>query len=653
MREKFNPKVSIIIPVYNGSNYLREAIDSALAQTYKNTEIIVVNDGSTDEGKTDEICKSYGNKIRYFKKENGGVSSALNMGIEKMQGEYFSWLSHDDVYYPNKIEEQVKVLDKLEDKNTVLYSNVEYIDENSETIFKTEYEKEFSIQTLSNGVFPVFCGYPNGCSMLIPKKCFEKVGTFDEELKTANDYDMWFRLFQKCPIQFTPKTLIKYRFHNNQGTKIAPEESRLAESEKVWIRAIKVLEKSEVESFGVEPVKFYYDLAKRMKEAGKERTYKLAMKRAEEYYEEKGPIVSVIMPCYNSDKYLREAIDSILEQTFSNFELIVVDDGSTDKTWETIQEYKKKDFRIVATKNLHNKGIPGGMNTGLDFCRGTYITRMDSDDISLPSRFEKQITFLKENDEYGFCSVNMLAFGKINSPALYKEQNAPLEWLFFWSNPVPSAAAMYRAEIIKENNIRFRDYKVAQDYDFLAQIATKTKGYVLYDEFLYHYRIHLKSNFQKNFDLALANSKEINANFIRRVIGEKPSSVHWDLTEFTIPTHGEKDLDLFEAVEWVELLLTRSRKFWNWEEEQYEDAISDGQKRITDYFTAKIKKDLKGEIAKKDEEIEVLRRESSKESIRIVEYPSLLKGKYKRFWELVDTQGWKTTLKNIILKFKR
>jgi glycosyltransferase involved in cell wall biosynthesis len=293
------------------------------------------------------------------------------------------------------------------------------------------------------------------------------------------------------------------------------------------------------------------------------------------------------------------------------------------------------------------------MNTGLDFCRGTYITRMDSDDISLPSRFEKQITFLKENDEYGFCSVNMLAFGKINSPALYKEQNAPLEWLFFWSNPVPSAAAMYRAEIIKENNIRFRDYKVAQDYDFLAQIATKTKGYVLYDEFLYHYRIHLKSNFQKNFDLALANSKEINANFIRRVIGEKPSSVHWDLTEFTIPTHGEKDLDLFEAVEWVELLLTRSRKFWNWEEEQYEDAISDGQKRITDYFTAKIKKDLKGEIAKKDEEIEVLRRESSKESIRIVEYPSLLKGKYKRFWELVDTQGWKTTLKNIILKFKR
>ena len=75
MLKQFTPNVSIVIPVYNGSNYVREAIDSALSQTYKNIEIIVVNDGSTDD--TDEICKSYGNKIRYFKKENGGVSTEI------------------------------------------------------------------------------------------------------------------------------------------------------------------------------------------------------------------------------------------------------------------------------------------------------------------------------------------------------------------------------------------------------------------------------------------------------------------------------------------------------------------------------------------------------------------------------------------------
>ena len=90
------------MPVYNGANYVREAIDSALAQTYDNIEIIVVNDGSSDGGRTEEICLAYGDKIRYFSKPNGGVASALNLAVREMTGEYFSWLSHDDLYYPQK-----------------------------------------------------------------------------------------------------------------------------------------------------------------------------------------------------------------------------------------------------------------------------------------------------------------------------------------------------------------------------------------------------------------------------------------------------------------------------------------------------------------------------------------------------------------------
>ena len=105
-----NPKVSIIIPVYNGANYVAEAIDSALAQTYKNIEIIVVNDGSRDDGATEKVVLSYGDKIKYIAKENGGVSTALNRGIAEMTGEYFSWLSHDDAYTPEKIENQVALI---------------------------------------------------------------------------------------------------------------------------------------------------------------------------------------------------------------------------------------------------------------------------------------------------------------------------------------------------------------------------------------------------------------------------------------------------------------------------------------------------------------------------------------------------------------
>lgn len=108
MNEEFSPLVSIVIPVYNGADYLGEAIDSALMQTYGNIEVIVVNDGSNDE--TDAIARSYGDKIRYYSKKNGGVATALNLGIENMRGEYFSWLSHDDIYMPEKIELQINKL---------------------------------------------------------------------------------------------------------------------------------------------------------------------------------------------------------------------------------------------------------------------------------------------------------------------------------------------------------------------------------------------------------------------------------------------------------------------------------------------------------------------------------------------------------------
>ena len=130
------PKVSIVIPVYNGSNYMREAIDSALAQTYENIEIIVVNDGSSDNGDTERIALEYGDRIRYFHKENGGVSSALNYGISQMTGEYFSWLSHDDVYHPEKISHQIKSLSVAEEEGSVALCAHCFIDGNTKKLSK-------------------------------------------------------------------------------------------------------------------------------------------------------------------------------------------------------------------------------------------------------------------------------------------------------------------------------------------------------------------------------------------------------------------------------------------------------------------------------------------------------------------------------------
>ena len=114
------PRVTIVIPVYNGAKYMREAIDSALAQSYENVEVIVVNDGSTDQ--TEEIALSYGDRIRYAAKENGGVSTALNMGIACMTGDYFQYLPHDDLLHPDKIKLQIEAIQASGDEMTIAWS---------------------------------------------------------------------------------------------------------------------------------------------------------------------------------------------------------------------------------------------------------------------------------------------------------------------------------------------------------------------------------------------------------------------------------------------------------------------------------------------------------------------------------------------------
>jgi hypothetical protein len=207
------PLVSIVIPVYNGGNFLREAIDSALAQTYSNCEIIVVNDGSNDDGETERIALSYGNRIRYIAKSNGGVASALNVGINEMAGDYFSWLSHDDVFYPDKTSKQIDFISGINGP-VVLYCDYDVIDQ-YRTVIRTmvhHYRPEELCRALVTDN-PV-----HGCTVLIPKKCFATVGLFNETLRTTQDYDMWFRMAQHFDFIHLPQVLLQAREHGEQGT---------------------------------------------------------------------------------------------------------------------------------------------------------------------------------------------------------------------------------------------------------------------------------------------------------------------------------------------------------------------------------------------------------------------------------------------------
>jgi glycosyltransferase involved in cell wall biosynthesis len=210
------PLVSIVIPVYNGSNYLRNAIDSALAQTYKKVEVLVVNDGSSDDGVTELIALSYGNRIRYFSKENGGVASALNMGIAEMRGGYFSWLSHDDEYYPEKVAAQVEYLGELGEPEAILYSDFELIDASSRSLGVS------ILPDIAPGDFRLWITMENrlhGCTLFVPRDCFDRCGRFDIGLRTTQDYMLWFKMAERYSFFRVPKVLVRGRIHGEQGTR--------------------------------------------------------------------------------------------------------------------------------------------------------------------------------------------------------------------------------------------------------------------------------------------------------------------------------------------------------------------------------------------------------------------------------------------------
>ena len=219
-----SPVVSIIIPVYNGADYLRDSINSALGQSYKNIEILVINDGSNDSGATESVALSYGSKIKYFSKKNGGVASALNLGIKKMSGNLFSWLSHDDIYLPNKIERQVSEFIKNHNENCLIYSDYFFFDKNRRPL-QTVKLKQHGIGQVE---FDLLCEQSlHGCSLLIPKAAFELIGDFNENLLCTQDYDLWLRMAREFHFVHVPEILVGARTHATQHSRSLQHEQEI------------------------------------------------------------------------------------------------------------------------------------------------------------------------------------------------------------------------------------------------------------------------------------------------------------------------------------------------------------------------------------------------------------------------------------------
>ena len=450
-------KVTIIIPVYKGKQYMREAIDSALAQTYKNLEILVINDGSPDNGATDKIAKSYGDKIKYIYKENGGVSTVLNMALKEMTGDYFSWLSHDDVYYPEKVEEEVKYLEEnnLIGKKAILYSDYDIIDQDS--ILTSKSIKPHK-ETVEKPEYALLRGHINGITLLIPKRAFDECGNFDEKLRCAQDYELWYRMM-KAGYNFIhiPKILAKSRVHDKQVTHTNPKVE--TEGNKFWIDITDDIPyERKVDLEGSE-----YNYYKEMEKFLRETTYKKAadhcLKKVHEMEKQaekqvSKTKVSVILPFYNNVEQVLRAANSVLEQTHKNYELLLVNNGSKEDIGE-IEKLIKKNKQIKLINIKQNKGESNAKNVGIDNANGDYIAFLDCCSEFLPTKIELQLKYmLASSSKIGHTSyyeTNSDKTETINTGV----ENGDVVSKTIWSCEISSSTVMVDRKYIDDNNIRF------------------------------------------------------------------------------------------------------------------------------------------------------------------------------------------------------
>jgi glycosyltransferase involved in cell wall biosynthesis len=207
------PKVSVVIPTYNRERLIARAVESVLAQTFKDYEIILIDDGSTDQ--TKEILRSFEGRIRYIYQTNAGISGARNRGIQESSGEYIAFLDSDDTWLPEKLAEQVRILDTRPEIG-IVYARMPIINEAGKQIGlkpQAESGKNFDELIRLWGDLPT-------STVMVRKACFEKAGLFDTTLPPMEDIDMWIRISRFYGLyEIEGKTLALYHYHDDQITK--------------------------------------------------------------------------------------------------------------------------------------------------------------------------------------------------------------------------------------------------------------------------------------------------------------------------------------------------------------------------------------------------------------------------------------------------
>lgn len=403
-----NSLISIVIPVYNAEKYLEQCLNSIQNQTYKNFEVIMVNDGSKDDSET--ICMNFlrsDSRFRYLKKANGGVSSARNLGLDNVKGDYITFIDADDWVDENYLDLLITTVKKNHSDIVVSsykqFNNIDVFYLRAYTIqekYLLNFEKMNRDDFLT--IFPKLMSinvcFNNAVAKLFRKELVKNL-RFDTSIKYGEDLDFYFRLYLNVDsISYVDEPTYVYRMHGDSTTSNFNQEH--AEQELSIFK--QMYEK--IQEIGL-PSIHYFNKLKKLLELRMDflenkvllNEYLDFLKNIGETVTYPNTLISVVIPIYNVSPYLRLCLESIENQTYPHFEVLLVNDGSRDDSKDICQEFIHKDecFRYFEQENL---GISVARNTGILNSNGEFITFIEGDDFVDPNYLEELYHTALKND---------------------------------------------------------------------------------------------------------------------------------------------------------------------------------------------------------------------------------------------------------------
>lgn len=272
------------------------------------------------------------------------------------------------------------------------------------------------------------------------------------------------------------------------------------------------------------------------------------------------PCVSVVMPVYNAEKYLAEAIRSILSQTYRNFEFLIIDDGSTDRSAAIAADFAWQDQRIRLIRQPDNLGLVAVLNWGLDLAQGKYIARMDADDISLPERLEKQIAYMHAHPEIGIlgCKIQYIdETNKLSTVPVSFHSDLFIQWNVLFTNPFSHPAVVMRKAIIDQHQLRYDPQAVhVEDYEFWGRFLLVSEGENLPDVLL-QYRIHPGSIGSTHSKVQTRLAAKISGEIIKKHLPEIKASPQ-EIRQWVDIRWEVSSLEFHDSARWMLIYL----KLW-------------------------------------------------------------------------------------------